>query len=364
MNKVIINGVVLAIALAGAFYTYQHRDDVPTDSTKVAMYQAAEGDVQKITWKADDLTVSVEHKKDASGEYVWVSTREEIKKAKPPVPDGDTDDTDAGGAEPAAEVEVKETAFLGNDAAEKLYAAFSPLMAMRELAADQPTDPKTFGFDEPKATLTVEKGGQTIEMVLGAETYGARDRYIKQGDRVFLVDDQDLRPLQYGKTRLVERALQPFVEKDLETILVRDAAGTSVNFVQKNREDREKAYWARDSAPDVSDEIGATWLDKLLKVRAQGYPMASELPAALTPMFSYTVSGRKDGASQSWTVEVSKNEADGEFYAKSSYDRATVKLTKSMAAEAVDDLASALSGTGALPVEGTPPAPTPPLEHP
>lgn len=355
MRQVALNGAVLALSLVGAFYTWQHRDDEPQDDTKVAMYQAAKGDVQKITWKADDLSVTLEHKKDASGEYLWVSTHEEVKKNAPPPTPGDTDAPEVPG-----EVEVKESAFLGNDAASKLYDAFSPLMAMRELASDPAADPTTFGFDAPKATLTVEKGGQAIELVLGAETYGARDRYVKTGEKVFLVDDQDLRPLQYGKTRLVERALQPFVEKDLETVVVRDAAGTSVSFVQKNREDREKAYWARDSAPDTKDEIGATWLDKLIKVRAQGYPNADEIPAALTPMFSYTASGRKDGAAQSWTVEVLKNDADGEFYAKSSYDRATVKLTKTLASEAVDDLTAALSGTSPLPV---PEVPAPPV-HP
>lgn len=361
MRQVAINGAVLALSLAGALYTWQHRDDEPADDTKVAMYQAAKGDVQKITWKADDLTVTLEHKKDASGEYTWVSTHEEVKKAVAAAAPGDTDAPEA-----PAEVEIKESAFLGNDAAAKLYDAFSPLLALRELAQDPAADPKTFGFDAPKATLTVDKGGQVIEMLLGAETYGSRDRYVKQGDKVFLVDDQDLRPLQYGKTRLVERALQPFAEKDLDSIVVRDAAGTSVNFVQKNREDREKAYWARDSAPDTKDEIGATWLDKLIKVRAQGYPNADEIPAALTPMFSYTASGRKDGEPQSWTVEVLKNDADGEFYAKSSYDRATVKLTKTLASEAVDDLTAALSGTAPLPVSpgGTAPeVPAPPV-HP
>ncbi len=363
MRQVAINGAILALSLAGALYTWQHRDDEPSDDTKVAMYQAAKGDVQKITWKADDLTVTLEHKKDASGEYTWVSTHEEIKKAAPPVAPGDTDAPAV--PEVAGEVEIKESAFLGNDAAAKLYDAFSPLMALRELAQDPSADPKTFGFDAPKATLTVDKGGQAIELLLGAETYGSRDRYVKQGDKVFLVDDQDLRPLQYGKTRLVERALQPFAEKDLESVLVRDAAGTSVNFVQKNREDREKAYWARDATPDTKDEIGATWLDKLIKVRAQGYPNADEIPATPTLMFSYTATGRKDGAAQSWTVEIVKNEADGEFYAKSSYDRATVKLTKTLASEAVDDLTAALSGTSPIPMSPggpSPEAPVPPVQ--
>ena len=44
MRQVALNGAVLVLSLAGAFYTWQHRDDEPSDDTKVAMYQAAKGE--------------------------------------------------------------------------------------------------------------------------------------------------------------------------------------------------------------------------------------------------------------------------------------------------------------------------------
>lgn len=219
-------------------------------------------------------------------------------------------------------------------------------MALRELATDSTYDAKTFGLDAPKGTLTVDKGGAPLVMQIGGETWGARDRYVQLDTKVFLVDDQDLRPLQYGKTRLVERAVQPLAEADLDSATVTQA-GVTVGFTQKNREDRQAAYWARDAAPDQKDEVGATWLDKLLKVRVQSFPAADEVPATLTPVFSYSVTGHKDGAAATWTVDVLRDDSatPPEFYAKSAFDRSTVKLTRTLAAEVVADIGAAMTGT-------------------
>lgn len=344
MKNVIITGGALVVALIGSYYTWSHPDDGKDDATKVPMFRASEGEVTKIVYTADDATITLERRHDDHGDYTWVTTHEEVAKAVPPKPAGDTDV--AATPEPPPEKVITETAFLGNDAAEKLWKTFSPVMALRELAADGNFDPKTFGLDAPKGTLTVDKGGAPLAMQIGGETWGARDRYVQLDNKVFLVDDQDLRPLQYGKTRLVERGVQPLAEADLDTATVTQGA-TTVGFTQQHREDRQAAYWARDSAPDQKDEVGATWLDKMLKVRVQAFPAAADVPANLTPVFSYTVSGHKDGTAATWTVDILRDDAakPPEFYAKSAFDRSTVKLTRTLAAEVVDELGAALSGT-------------------
>ena len=61
-------------------------------------------------------------------------------------------------------------------------------------------------------------------MPVGGETWGSSDRYVGLEGRVFLVDDADLRPLQYGKTRLVEELAALGVESTtpMEALMLLD----------------------------------------------------------------------------------------------------------------------------------------------
>lgn len=351
MRQVLVLSGLLAAALAASAWTWSHSDDVTPDATKVAMYRADAKNVQKLVYKAEDLEVTLERKSDANGDYTWITSTETVKKAKPPT-EGDTD-TDAGEPVDGGETETKTMAFLGNDTALKLWASFSPLMALRELP-DDPANAATFGLDAPKATLDITRNDGLVSLQIGGETWGSRDRYVKADGKVFLVDDQDLRPIQYGKTRLVERSVQPLIGKDVRTITV-ERSGTTTSFTQKNAEDAQKAKWVRDSSPDVGDTVGGTWLDKLMKVKIQGYP--TEIPANLEPVFKFTVTGENNSVPQSWDVEVFKETGETtEYWAKSAYSRATVRLTRSQAQEAVDDIDAVLSST---PTEAPPEAPKP-----
>ena len=56
------------------------------------------------------------------------------------------------------------------------------------------------------------------------------------------MDDATLRPLEFGKTRLVERNLVPIKSKETLEILVK--ADAAVNFVHQNQDDPAAAYWA------------------------------------------------------------------------------------------------------------------------
>ncbi len=158
--------------------------------------------------------------------------------------------------------------------------------------------------------------------------------------RVLLVDDVLARPLIYANARLVERALQPFAEKDVERVELSDAEGRATTLVHQNASDPAKAYWARAEAPDAADDAAGTWIGKLFRLRLLQHVEADEVDVELEPVFRYTVHGR-DGA---WSVEVvSASEGDRTvYYARSDYNRGLVELTHSLAAEAVADLSAAL----------------------
>ena len=202
-------------------------------------------------------------------------------------------------------------------------------------------------------SIEVTRGSGPLTMDVGGETYGSKDRYVRYNDAIYLIDDATLRPLQYAASRLVERNLFPFKEADIEGVNVDLPDGTAHAFVQQNRDDRTKAYWARADALEEEDEIAGTWLGKVFKLRLRKYVDESEIEGTLTPVMTYSVSGK----GERWSVEILKVDDGGTdlveeggivpaapkkdtWYARTAYNRSLVSLTESLVQDFVDDLDS------------------------
>ncbi|MEZ5397961.1 MAG: DUF4340 domain-containing protein [Bryobacterales bacterium] len=393
MRQIIVLSVALVVSLVGAYLTWTDDSEEVVSDDAVAVYSASEKDLQKLTWSSKSLDVTLEKRHDDHGDYLWVTTketREPPKRPEPPKPPGAEEDDEDGdesavepgdeGAEDAGEGEdatsadepapepiVTESAFLGNDKANELWKAFAPLEAPRRLERAQ-VDLVKFGFEDgpapapkddadaeddedhehpgltkkevEKATIEVVRGSGTVELAVGGETYGGKHRYVKSGEDVFLVDKREtLDPLQGAARNLVERSLFPFEEADIEQVDVSLPDGTAYAFVQQNRDDRAKAYWARSEALDAQDETAGTWLGQVFKLRLRDYVPAEEAPTELTPVLSYTVKGK----GETWPVEVLKGtDLAGKttWYAKSAYDRSLVTLSEGLVTNVVENVDS------------------------
>lgn len=353
MRSVVVLASLLVVTLIGSYVSWTGEDEVKAPEDRVAMYRADADDLRKLAWKSEDLTVEVEKKQDAGGNYLWVTITETEKPKKKdadkdkPEDAAATEDAPADGTdtptpadapatpEPEPEPTVKVSSFKGNDAADKMWTSFAPLMAMRELVTDGNTDTKVFGLDAPTATIEVTRANGALTLTVGGETWGGRDRYVQADGKTWLVDDADLRPLQYAKTRLVERTLQPVAEADADRVSV-TRGGATVTYVRTNKDDKDKAFWAREDQAQTRDTVGATWLAKVFKLRVQAYVADADKPAQLEPVFTFAVHG--DG--KAWTIDVLREGGTDkpDFYAQSSWNRGLVKLTRSLAEEVVADL--------------------------
>ena len=346
MRQVAVLSVALVAALVGAYTTWT-REEVEVTDDAVPLYSATPADLERITWKSPELTVSIERRKDAQGEYLWVdSTETKTKKPKDPahpVPaegeepaEGAEPEEPAEPTEPAAEGEpqVKHQVFMANAQGEDLWKSFAPLNALRELAPAG-ADPAQFGLNEPTATVEVQRKNGAITLQVGGETYGSKDRYVGYNGKVYLVDDATLRPLQFAAGRLIERSLFPLSEKDTDRVDVHLPDGTTVSYEQKNKDDAAKAFWARSDAPDTEDETGATWLGKMFRLKLKDYVEESAAPANLERVVAYDVTGN----GETWKVELLKTTTEPvAWYARSDYDRSLVSLTESLVRNVVDDL--------------------------
>ena len=65
-----------------------------------------------------------------------------------------------------------------------------------------PTKKTGFGLDEPTATVTITRRGREQKLIIGGETYGTKDWYVRVDDtqNVFLLDDLKLKSLTSSKS--------------------------------------------------------------------------------------------------------------------------------------------------------------------
>ncbi len=355
MRQVIVLGGLLSVALVGSYMTWTAEDTGEPKAGEAVVYKADVKDISRVVWTSDKLDVELRPSSDDKGDYVMVHVTERREKPKPrpltppkvedegddhgeegpDAKDGEDKADDEAEEEEPAEIETVITYFKGNESADELLASLAPLVAMRELEIPADADQSVFGFDDKAAKLEIQKASGPITLAVGGETFGSKDRYVRLDKKTYLVDDQTLRPLQYGKTRLLERNLQPLAEKEIESIEV-VAGERKVTFAQQNADDRTKSFWADASTPDTEHEVAGTWLGKAFKMRAREYVEPKDLPE-LKPVFTYKVTG----AEKTWTVDISQDAADdGKFYAQADFLRATVELTASLASDTVADLDS------------------------
>lgn len=365
MKQAAFLGGVLALSLIGSYLTWTDDGTADAHADSVLVVRADSRDLRSVTWTDDDKTIVMTHPSDDHGAYVWfeVTERKEVKPTADAPAEGDdaaegddeaaegddgaegeagaSDDAAAEAPEPVYETKVSR--FVGNEAAGDLWTAFTPLYGKRELDAVSDDALKTFGLDDADVSIQMDLSGKPTELSLGAEAYGTRDRYARVDGKVYLLDDKDIRPLQFAATRLVERRLQPLAEDAIDTVTITRGSDTRT-IVQKNAADRTAAYWADAATPDAKDVEAGTWLGKLFRMRIKSY--AEQEPAGLQPLFTATVEGRDDGKPVSWPIALFQAEVDGQvaYFARPAYTRSLVELTKSLADEAIADVPNLFDG--------------------
>jgi hypothetical protein len=332
MKQVTILSTALTACLVASYVTWNAEDTGSGKDDSVVMFNAAADDLQSIRLTGDKLSVDLVRKTDAQGEYLWVNydeVKDKPKAAHPPLPTADGSAADAEEPQEPQEERIAGS-FTGNETADDLWAGFAPLKAIRELPASS-SDLDIYGFDEPEFEIEVTRGSGPVTMKIGGESYGNHHRYVQYDGKNFLVDQDTLRPLQYARTRLVERRLYPLDEKTIEQVDVR-WNDNERRFVQANRDDRAKAFWAQADSADKEDIEGGTWLGKAFRVKVHAYEDESELEGTLEPVMTIAMTG--DG--QTWPVEILKIEGEKTiYYAQAAFTRTLVRLTQGAAEEVV-----------------------------
>ena len=360
MNPTTLYGVVLAALLTGSYLAWT-RDAPSNNDDGVQILAATADELSRIVYTSEKLDLSLEARKDDVGHYLWVSTTQRREERKPPAdphghghdePEEAAEGEKDGGAsdgdepkevpEPEPEIVTTNKTFKAGAAGDKLLEKLAPMMAKRKLDAgdDVLAD---MGLDAPESTLEIHREGKDPRIFdLGGETYGSRDRYIRdrQSGVVYLIDKELLGTLKRGVTALPDRELLGIETEDLTQVRVATAI-ESIEFEHINRDDPEAAGW-RPLDEEEADESAGTWLGKFFKLRAQSYVQPDEVPVATQQVFAVTTTG-EDGTTR--TLEVLEgSDAEGKevWYGRSDYTRELVKLHKTPTSQVAEDLSSIL----------------------
>jgi hypothetical protein len=335
MIEVGVLGAALVASLTATYLIHHHDgSDTNTPVEGVPVYSASVGDLTRVTFDSTDNTVVLERRNDAQGEYLWVTTIARKEKAPTffPPPAADPDDPDATPPPPApVEIEEIRKDFLGNEQADKVWEAFAPFRASRSL--DVSATDLDLGFDDPYARLNVERRSGSIELLIGNATYGDRSRYLRANERVFLIEKRALSRLEGSGSTLAERRLHPLGPNEVAAVVVRDGAREQ-RFVQRNADDRAKAYWARAETQDTADRTAGSWLTSAGRLSASEF--LSERPEGLEPVVSLRFEDRRGKV---WPVELYRSaDAPTTYYAESPFTRSLVTLPQSQGEDLTMDL--------------------------
>ena len=344
MRQIAVLSGLLAVALGASYMTWTAEDSGEQDAESIVLLQADKADLVRLNWKTDTVNAAISNRSDQQGEYLWVEVTSEIEVPVEPAaePDEPTEEAATEGDAPAdgevAEAEVEEPtpqtrmetrkgAFKGNKSANGLWDKFTPLLALRELEAGASGD-SVFGFDQPYGTLEVVRKSGPTTLVVGGETYGAKDRYVKLDGRIYLVDDKVFRSLDKPESGLIDRLVQPNLEREMASIRV-SGEGQNVVLEHRNKDDASASFWA----PAGGEELGtaATLVGNLSRLRVSFYPAAEEIPAT-EARFTLEVNG------DNGTYQLQFSSAGDKWFVFSSYNRAVVEVVAEPAVDLAADV--------------------------
>jgi hypothetical protein len=344
MRTVIALSVALLGSLVGSYFVWTYEGDA-LDASKVPVYVASENDVQQLSWTTDLSTVTLSRKQDDRGEYIWVeaSTKIEVPQdpiVPPPVPEGEEDnqgdETPAPAIEPEPVYETQKRAFMGGMQATDLMAKYSPLQAIRELPTNSTLD---MGMSEPAGTIGVTRKSGVLSLVVGKETFGGKQRFLKENDRAYLINKSDVRSFE-NPEKLMEGRLHPV--NRLNALRIEVSAGDKTRVLERqNAADVRKSFWASPDTPETKDKMGETWVLKALDIKTKAFVQDTP-PDNLTDIFTMNISDGKE----TWSVVIMQAQVDEEnptYFGKSPFTRGLVKLN-AKAADASADLAGFLTG--------------------
>lgn len=402
-RSVVVYAVLFVAAMVGSYVSWTYEPETGAADETIQVADIPRDDIASIRYETDEATLTLETRSDERGLYVWVveqrhrpeepessgdagatadsagSPRTEggatdagradttssdagdtqagdtnarhTKTGRTNKGDAHTADSDGGVTKPGRPVSEGDAAdgdsekpperleYKASPAVEELFDHLAPLEAKRRIDVDGAEDRESFGFDDPRAEMTLDlHSGGTRKFTIAGYAFGRRHLYVRDeaDGEAYVVDAGFVGPLEFPKSRLREHRLLEQRERDVAEVDL-ETGDESVRLVHRNRSDPRASYWSVGES-DSDDSSASSWVGELLGLRVERFvdEPDGELERILVARVVPT-----DG--EAVEIEVFRTASDQtQWYGRSSYTRSLVRLKASRASRVVDDLDAVL----------------------
>ncbi len=353
------HGLLLLVALGVLFWDWTR--ETPPSVERVAIWDLRRSKLTSLHLQMPGATVDLELRKEASsaGAYPWFRVQHAATPNLAGSPPGDAErESDSAQAPPAsgASASMGAKEFLGSARVGDLLDELAHLTAERELGPLDSEALEPLGLRRPLGHLTVRTARLEHRLEIGDRAVESRLRYVRLADSgvVYVVPDRLIADLEQAERRLLNRELFGFRERDVETVVVH--AGEAVRrYVQQNRDQPGRAFWAAAETPDREDSRVSTWLAKLFQIQVERYlaegedPLAEErnggalvegeAPAQATLVLRVEFDAGANGREQLELTRLGEEGAQAIYVARTEHTRSDVVATPFYAGEVTKDLA-------------------------
>lgn len=314
-RSALIHVALLGALLVAAFFTWTREPDSTSDDIALI---SARGGLDRVDYHEPDRKVTIERRKDEHGEYQWVTVETMVAPPAPPAPppapakpadaakkpdepkkpdeaikpdEAKKPDEPKKPVEAKKPVEVKKPlpkvkkvqTFLGSQSAEELMKSLAKFSALRALGPAEGKKLEGFGLHKKDRGMTLAWRGSNKALVIGDNTYGNMDRYVKDGGdgRVYVVAPRYIGDFPYAEFRLKDSAISRTERVKMERVELA-AGGKKKVLLQRHNNTPQKAFFADESAPDKAQQLYANWMDKLNRLSVVEYITPGSEPKGLT----------------------------------------------------------------------------------
>jgi len=285
LRQVLVQAALATAVLGLAYFTWQRGPEmapdevIAVDIAKSDLVSLRYDDAEKHTW------VELNKTSDENGPLTTVHLGPAAKPTNPKAP-------------LAGEAKTPERVVRGSDAADKLFASFTPLRASRSLGVLDAAKLKELGLtsSQKRITLTLRNGKRTF--VISPAPPGGSLPYLRDeaSGNVFVVPRSFLSDFQAAASMLVERKLHGFRIEEADRLHITLGAVQREYVVTR---DEKSVRIAPASEPDKPDSALKTWHDRLFSLWPADVLGKGEVPAEGTPQVAlridYTTRGRRLG---------------------------------------------------------------------
>lgn len=344
MKSVIVHGVLAAVGLTLAWFVWSGGEAERRSDTEVDIVSCAVGRLQHVVYTSDKKTVRVDVAK-GEGPRAWFSHT---------TPAAPQDKSIADKSTAAAKSTVQR--FAAGTKVDGLLKRLAPLKAIRALGEVPADKLAVLELDKPKRLLELKCDGQTHKLAIGATTYGASSRYIRDagGGTVYLVKASLVSDLEMSRARFMQRDLLDLRLPDVVEAKVK-AKGRERTLLHRDRRNPTGANWVDAAEPDKRNELFGNWLTRVTRLRAleyvaEGVEPGSDLQPPIKPVVvvELTLSGDKGG--RLGLVKVAGKVTD--YFARSPATGGWVKVPATLARQVEDDVPVVLGMEAPAPAAG------------